>query len=202
MNDEKKTTFESTSEARAVDMFRRSPEEALSGAGLVSAETDKSADRSLPIANLAVDEPERFIELVSYLPHAIQDIFFQFYFLGRTQTQIGELMDKGQTVIWQTLELGTRAICAIIHFGSASELLKKDQWYAVTRTTPPEPEHSMIIAFKAALAFRTKPESREDLVVEEPDNLGDFEISANDINLMDFFAPSTTDGPVGKEAGE
>lgn len=200
--DEKKTTFESTSEARAVDFFNRSPEDALAGSSLVSAETDKASDRSEPITNLAVEQPERFIELVSYLPHAIQDIFFQFYFLGRTQTQIGELMDKGQTVIWQTLELGTRAICAIIHFGSPNELLKREQWYAVTRTTPPEPERSMIIAYKAALAFRTKPESREELVVEEPGNLGDFEISANDVNLMAFFAPATTDGPVGKEAGE
>lgn len=114
---EKKSCFETTSEIRSLASYYHDPEQALRAERLISAETDPEADRSLAIANLAVDDRARFVELVEELPHVIQDIFFQYYLLGRTQTQIGYALGRSQTAVWQQRDLGLEAICACVYFG-------------------------------------------------------------------------------------
>lgn len=189
MSDEKKTAFETVSDARAERFFTDSPEEALSGSRLASAEADPGADRSLAIVNLAVDEPERFLELVSYLPHALQDIVYQHFLLGRTQTQIGNLLGLGQTAVWQLLKLSVEGLCAVIAWGGEPPNDLVGSWVAGSR------EARMREAWEAVLRFRTKRDQRRDLYVNAPKALGRFDIRVTD----DFeiqFTPQTTDGPV------
>ena len=87
-----KSMLELMSEVRAEALWHQSPEAALAGQRLTSAETDPDMDTSLAIANLALEQPERFRELVGFLPLPIQDIFFQSDLLGRTQAHIGRLL--------------------------------------------------------------------------------------------------------------
>lgn len=174
---EKKSAFDTVSDKRAREFWEQEPGRALGGEKLASVEGDKSEDRSQPVVVLAAEEPERFLELVGYLPHAIQDILIQYYLLGRTQTQIGKLLGLSQTAVWQAVRLGVRSICAVIGGGVTEEQRK---------------------AREEMLGYRTRKESRELLKVEAPENLGEFRITTDDVNLMEFFAPSTTDGSVSK----
>lgn len=177
MNDQRRTPFEATSDNRAMEMYRRNPEEALRASRLTSAESDPVNDRSLAIMRLAEEEPERFMELVSYLPHAIQDIFYQYYLLGRTQEQIGALVGiPDQANLSKVLITGVEGLCAIIAYGQPPQC---------------QPGTEMERAYQRMLAFRTRPESRGELVVETPRKLGMFEISAGDVELvMETFAAS------------
>ena len=173
----KKTPFEARGEVRAVEFFRDDPERALAGSRLSSAEADASADRSLAIMNLASEEPGRFLELVSYLPHAIQDIFYQYYLLGRTQEQIGRLIGVShQADVSHALKIGVEALCVIIAYGN-----------------PPhcQPGTEMARAYQAMLEFKTKSQDREELHERTHRRLGEFEINANDAELvMETFAAS------------
>lgn len=113
---DRKNCFETTADIRSLASYYHDPDSVLSGQRLTSAETDPEADRSLAIANLALDAPERFLELVGELPAPIQDIFLQYYLLGRTQTQIGYLLGRSQTAVWQQRDIGLEAMCAFIFF--------------------------------------------------------------------------------------
>ena len=184
MRERRKSPIDSLSEQRAVETFRDDPDAALAGSQLSSAETCSGGNESAVIV-LAEEQPERFLELIGYLPHAIQDIFLQYYFLGRTQTQIAETLGMTQSPgVWQALRLGIEAICAVIAFGG-----------------PPGPgtpaNHPLAVAYQTMLDWQTKPEMRETKVIRTPRNLGEFEINAEDVNLMEFFAPGTEHGPVG-----
>lgn len=187
----KKTAFETTADLRSIDLFAQAPEDALSGTRLVSAETDPSADRSQAIVELAVDDPLRFVELVSYLPHAIQDIFFQYYFLGRTQTQIGELVGASQTAVWQALRLGTEAICAVIVFGQPpNDRVPEGEMTPLQRRA--------MEAWRAVNKFATRAENRGELRKREPRTLGQFVLGIDEKTFELSFAPGTTDGPVSR----
>lgn len=185
MEPKRKSAFDTVSDVRAVQTFREDPEAALSGSRLASAEADPAADHSRAVMSLAVDSPEKFLELVGYLPHAIQDIFYQYYLLGRTQTQIGELLGMSQTAVWQTLRLGVNGLCAVIAFGG-----------------PPSEAHAGPLAdeYQKMLAFVTKPENRRELEVRAPEQLGGFDLSVSDSWIDEQFAAWTTDGPASKES--
>jgi hypothetical protein len=189
-----KTAFDAVSDKRSVEFFRASPEEALSGSRLSSAEADPGADRSRAIISLAVEQPERFLELVGYLPHAIQDIFFQYYLLGRTQTQIGSLLGMSQTGVWQALRLGIEAICAVILSGGEPPDLR----FVPSVNAPLH--RKAYDAYQAMLEFETKAEARGMLRIDSPRNLGEFILRVDDETLEVQFAPSTTDGPVSRES--
>ena len=176
----KGTRFEITSEKRAVDLFKSDSIAALSGDRLISAETDPELDRSSAIASLASDSPERFLDLVGCLPHLIQDIFFQYYLLGRTQTQIGQLLGCSQTKVWQHLRLGTEAMCAIIEFGGPPPILDQSLNQK---------------AMKAYRALEKLTDHADSLTVREPSTLGQFDLSIDDSTFAMNFAPASTDGP-------
>lgn len=174
----KKTVYETSSDQLAGELFRADPEGALSATRLVSAEgngyarDDWSASpnrkKSKMVYELAAGQSERFLELVSYLPHVIQDIFYQYFLLGRTQTQIGELLGMSQKQVWQALEVGVDGIAAVSKTGELSE---------------------------ACFGFTTNAETREELVLEEPTTLGEFILRTGDGALEANFAPGTPDGP-------
>src|ERR1700678_301761 len=82
---------------RSQVLFRRSEAEAVAGLGLVSVETVPEENRAPTIIALAFESPERFVELVSHLSPLIQDIFFQYYLLGRTYAQIGAVLFPKKT---------------------------------------------------------------------------------------------------------
>ncbi len=186
-----KSAFDAVSDKRAAELFRADPEAALSGTRLNSAEADPGADRSRAIISLATEQPERFLELVGYLPHAIQDIFFQYYLLGRTQTQIGSLLGMSQTGVWQALRLGLEAICAIIALGGPPDLQ-----FLPGKASPLRVRAYNV--YQEMLAFQTRAGTRETLKVEEPERLGEFELRVDDETLELNFSPSTTDGPVSR----
>jgi hypothetical protein len=178
MTEPKKTVYETSSDDLAQELFRVDPEAALAGSKLVSAEANvdtrddwqasPNRKKSKMVFELASGQPERFLELVGFLPHIIQDIFYQYFLLGRTQTQIGKLLDMSQKNVWQALEVGVDAIANVALRGELSQ---------------------------EALSFRTDPETREELFVEESTKLGSFILSTSDETWEQNFAPSTPDGP-------
>lgn len=188
-----KTAFDAVSDQRAVEFFRADEMSALSGSRLSSAEADPGADRSRAMISLAKECSERFLELASFLPHAIQDIFYQVYFLGRTQTQVGRLLGMSQTGVWQALRLGQEAICAIIALGGPPDLQ-----FLPGKNSPLRVR--AYNTYQEMLAFQTKSENREGLKVEEPGTLGEFEIRVDDDTLEVHFSPFTTDGPASRES--
>ena len=167
---------------RAERLFRDEPEAAFSGSQLSSLEADPNV-HSKPIVELVLmDNGERFLELAGYLPHALQDILFQHYLLGRTQEQIGSLLGMTQTQVWQALALSIRGICALIHFHG-----------------PPsgsEEKSELLSVWEEVLNFKVKSEQREELNVSVPRNLGEFTVSAGDVDLLEFFSPMATEGAV------
>jgi len=171
------SAYEMNSESRAVELFARDPEASLAGRSLLSFETDATLDRSLAIANLAVENPARFLELVSYLPHSIQDIFFQYYLLGRTYKQIARLMGGWNGSFWEGISLGTEAICEILANGDAA--IASD-------------------AYQKMLKFAANRDHPKPLTIKEPEILGSFSISITHEEFEQCFAPMTTDGPIGK----
>jgi hypothetical protein len=186
INEESISNFsgkKSPSMMRAVDLYRKDPEAALAGRGLVSVEGDNENDRSLAIVELAGTERERFIELVGSLPEPLQDIFFQHYLLGRTQTQIARLIDWSQSSggrrgVSQGLRIGERGMCAVIAWGKCEG------------SSDPQLHE----AYEAMERFRSKRAPA--VTIRAPRNLGSFVIRTDDEALDEFFAPGTTDGAV------
>jgi hypothetical protein len=191
INEESISNFsgkKSPSMMRAVDLYRKDPEAALAGRGLVSVEGDNENDRSLAIVELAGTERERFIELVGSLPEPLQDIFFQHYLLGRTQTQIAKLIDWSQSSggrrgVSQGLKIGEKGICAVIAWGGE-----------VPSACVTERDRKLMAAYKAMEMFRGKKVPA--LAIRSSRNLGSFVIRTDDEALDEFFAPGTTDGAV------
>ena len=177
-DDKKKSAYETSSDHWAISKFHRDEEAALSADNLISAEADfvaqnswdKSPNRkkSKMAWEMAKGQPERFLELVSFLPHVIQDIFYQYFLLGRTQDQIGETLGLRQKQVWQALELGVDGIANIAAGKGPSEEIMK---------------------------FRTDASQREDLVVEEPTDLGKFILRTDEPGVEEHFSPGTPDGP-------
>jgi hypothetical protein len=75
-----------------------------------------------PILSLAHEDTDRFIDLVGHLSPMIQDIFLQYYLLGRTYEQIGALLFPHSGRWWQQEqvkkgnEIGLNALCAVIAY--------------------------------------------------------------------------------------
>ena len=180
MTEHQKTPFELSSDARAVDRFREDEQAALAGTQLLSPETDAAArerwsrspnrKKSKMMGELAAADPARFLELVQQLPHVIQDIFFQYYLLGRAQEHIGQTLEMSQTAVWQTLSLGIDGVCALIQ-------------------GKPLPD--------AVAEF--KHDCKKTLCFKEPGTLGQFELRVDDDTLELNFAPQTTEGAIQKE---
>lgn len=174
------------SDIRAIEAFERDPEEALAGDTLISGETQSDTDQLAnsrkfrmrrAVARFAVEEPERFLELVGYLPHTIQDIVLQYFLLGREQTQIAEVVGGSQTSVWQGLRLGIEAICAIIAF-------KQEGWQSIPKADE---------AYQAMITYRDKEEG--ELTLTEPAILGQFDVPLTEKELEILFAPMNADGP-------
>lgn len=174
--DRKKTAYETSSDHLAERLFAEDPEGALSGSQIVSAEGHSTDDwsaspnrkKSKMVYELATEQPERFLELVAFLPHIIQDIFYQYFLLGRTQTQIGDVLGLRQKQVWQALEVGIDGIAHISAYGG------------------PSPE---------VLVFKTDPSQRKEMSITEPMSLGEFILSTSDKTIEESFSPETPDGP-------
>ena len=187
----KGSAFDINSDKRAVELFKEKPELSLQGDKRVSIEADPFYDESDAFFKLAVDDPTKFLELVGYLPHLIQDIFFQYYLLGRTQVQIAKVLGCSQTNIWQDLRLGREAIGAILEFGGPPPTAAMDAVKANGRQFK-----MACAAYRAMAAFKTKEHQREPLTIKEPKTLGEFQLSIDDETFDLNFSPATTDGPV------
>jgi hypothetical protein len=174
--DRKKTAYETSSDHLAERLFAEDPVGALSGSQIVSAEGHSADDwsaspnrkKSKMVYELASEQPERFLELVSYLPHIIQDIFYQYFLLGRTQEQIGVTLGLRQKQVWQALELGVDGIASV----------------SATGALPP-----------TVLEYRTSVDQRRTLELTEPGVLGEFIVSISDEDVEKLFSPQTPDGP-------
>ena len=174
--DRKKTAYETSSDHLAERLFAEDPVGALSGSQIVSAEGHSADDwsaspnrkKSKMVREMAEVQTERFLELTSYLPHIIQDIFYQYFILGRIQEHIGETLGLRQKQVWQALEVGVDAIASVSATGQISQ---------------------------AALEFKTSAEQRETLSIEEPAILGEFIVSISDEDIEELFSPMTPDGP-------
>lgn len=166
-------------DTRAIELYRVAPLKSLRGEHSVSAETEAPADRYRALAWLILDSRERFFEMISDLPNAVQDVMLQYYLLGRNQRQIGELFGKRQTWVWQILEAGTLAMCAK-SYGKGRELPDK---------------------FKRAIRRlgRLRMDGRE-IKRWEPTFLGSFCINRELMSeLRKIMTPETTDGSLFKD---
>lgn len=115
---------------KAKRAFRECPEAVLAGNVILSVESESEGSRMSPVVEMALVDPERFVELVSFLPALAQDILFQHYLLGRTYAQIGLVLFPNHARATQTVEighrLGVRALCAIIKCrGNKAKLPKR-----------------------------------------------------------------------------
>jgi hypothetical protein len=173
---DKKSAYETSSDRLAADLFRTDPEAALAGSQIVSAEGHRGDDwaaspnrkKSKMVYELAAEQPGRFLELVAFLPHIIRDIFYQYFLLGRTQTQIGDVLGLRQKQVWQALELGVDGIAS----GAATGELPD-----------------------ALLAFKTTADQRAEIRVTEPWVLGEFSVDTANEEIEKLFSPQTPDGP-------
>jgi len=169
---EKKSAFETVSDAKAVEQFRDDPEGALAGGDLVSIETDPDAARVDAIRAYAQEKPAEFLEAARQLPLVLQDIVYQFYLLGRTQTHIAETLNLTQKQVWQHLRLALEGI---------GYVLKGDR-------IPDE--------IAGIRGHCRKKFARTD------DALGAFvfHLDPEDVDsLLEHFAPMTTGGPIDVE---
>lgn len=188
-----KSAYEDSSDKRAAELWREDPEGVLAGQCLASVETDPSRDQSSAVVALAVEQPERFRELVGKLPELIQDIFFQHYLLGRTQTQIAEVLgmmqsSSGLMGVSQNLKLGVMGLCAVIAWGGPPA---KAEWEATGR------EKELLEAYRRMERLR----GRRGRALEVRSALtGKFVIKTSDPLLEQIFAPEAPDGPVGRGA--
>jgi hypothetical protein len=184
----KKSAYETSSDHLAERLFAEDEMSALSGSKIISAEGhsadvwDASPNRkkSKMARALAEGQPERFLELVGYLPHVIQDIFYQYFLLGRTQEQIGYTLDLRQKQVWQALELGVDCVAVIALYDGPP---------------PGDASEDVLATYGRMLSFRTDPGQRESLEFAEPTTLGEFILSTSDKDIEKSFAPQTPDGP-------
>lgn len=164
----RKSTFDTMADTRAVAQFRSNPEAALAGESLISAETDQETSCANAVISFATEQPERFLELVQTLPHSIQDIFYQFYLLGRTQDQIADTLSVSQALIWKALGIGLIGICEAIRDGAPGTECQR---------------------------FSLPEVSSEEKTFKMPPSLGQFVISVDE-DLALHFSPMTTNGAV------
>lgn len=176
--------FESSdaTEARALRLWQADEQAALRGKQLASAEADSVArdsyqkdnkyKRPRMIWELACEHPEKFMELVTKLPHALQDIFFQRYLLGRTEAQIAELFEVSTFPIQTALKTGIDGLCAIV----AGET---------------EGESELAQAYRRMLEFRVEC---GELRLERSPELGQMVIEIDEETLEMQFQPVTADG--------
>ena len=100
-------------------VFHDSESRALAGEGTHSAETHFH-DNSNAILSLALTTPDRFRSLVDLLPPLIADIFYQYYVLGRTYSQIGVTLFPGRSTNAQQMlvkrgnQRGARALAELV----------------------------------------------------------------------------------------
>lgn len=175
------TDFEISCQARAVTLYRQDPESGYRR--LVSAETDPETDQSLPIMNLAMNDQKRFIELASFLSPTVQDIFYQYYLLGRTYAQIGRVLFPDKTIVASEITVkrgnyfGLRAMCAVIRCGG-KPTAKHEREY---------PEFAE--AYQSMLNFQSRLDFRSLTKAKTSRDLGDFFITPNG-HMAEFFPPS------------
>lgn len=151
--------FQTVDNARAMQLFKSDPDAAMRG-HCFSAESGASeADDGL--AELALTEPERFMELLGHLPYLAQDAFLLYYLVGYTQQRIADVFGISQARVFWILNLGTKAICAIIAAGGL-----------------PEPSSPMAGWYEEVFKMRPIARKARDRTSRA---LGSFELSPNDL---------------------
>lgn len=164
----------------SIAIFRESPEKAIAGQTLVSAEGSPEG-LSTAILGIIESDREKFLYLISLLSPVIQDIFIQYYLLGRTYAQIGAVLFPRQTQGSQAFtvqtgnRIGLRALCAVIKFGG--EPTKKQ-----AKKFP-----ELALAYTEMQKFQNA--ERGDLEVAASSILGDFVVPLQ-ADLAEFFSPS------------
>lgn len=169
---------EINSDLRAYQFFLEDPEAAMQGERLSSAESSPDIDRSSAILELAHNHPERFIELVSKLSPVIQDIFFQYYLLGRTYAQIGAILfpeagPHGNYVrVRRGNSIGISALCAVIAFNGPPPARTKKK--------------ALAKAYRDMLKFNFATRTVQ---AKAPKSFGFYEVTPNG-DLGELFSPS------------
>jgi hypothetical protein len=85
------------------------------------------------VLGMISESPERFYELSSSLPPIIQDIFYQYYVLGRTYGQIGRIVfpEYAESTAFQFVklgkEIGLRALAGVVKYGPKRDKRRKLQ---------------------------------------------------------------------------
>jgi len=168
---------------RAQSLWRFDPDAALTGDGLLSAESQSDMDRSSAMVALATDSPDRFIALASHLTPLVQDILYQHYLLGRTLTQIAAVLfpentpghgGSGRRTAMIGHQIGIRALTVVIRcHGHIDRIPRRgpvaDAWHRMLDWNP-----------------RT---SRRMVRLRTARDLGSFVIAPNG-QLSELFAPS------------
>ena len=160
--------------AQSARLFRESPESALAGSGLFSIETSPIPASS--VIELATNSPDRFLSLVAFMVPLIQDILIQYYLLGRTYDQIGDLLFPRLTDRRQAVKtgnrIGVRALAVAASCGGDVSTIPTD--------SPLRSAWSDMLNWSPSTGGRIR--------VRAPRDLGDFVIHPNG-QLGELFAP-------------
>lgn len=136
---------------------------------------------SAPLLTLATTHPDRFLKLVDNLTPILQDVFIQYYLMGRTYAQIGSLLfpSRGANAAEIQVKTGHRigidALCVYLKTrGRISRLgrrsMMRGQWARM-------------------LQWQRESRSTTPLRVRAHRDLGEFVIHPNG-QLDELFAPS------------
>ena len=100
---------------------------------MLSVETGTDVTGSLDIKSFTQDNPTKAMQLLSHLRVEFQELFLEYYLLGKSQSFLGQVHGCIQTRIWQSLRIAEQAIGAILVLGAAPDaetlfpILKKNE---------------------------------------------------------------------------
>ena len=160
----------------AVECFEENVEQALEGRKLFSLETNHKLDRSTTIVDFILNNPQCFIALAKDLPPLMQDIIFQYYFLGRAQTQIGQILGTNQDTVWRGIVLATKALCA--------------------KACKVRPQGIKKVWSDMEVLQRRRHKDRTRLKLDEPPILGKFKVKLTQEAFEDYFVSASSDGSI------
>lgn len=117
LNDETETYMEHVTDEASRQNFQQTPEPSEDET-LVSIETIPEVNAAADFSSFAQDYPEKLFPLLNRLRPEFQELFIEYYILGKSQNFLGKTHGYIQTRIWQGLRVIEKAIGALMILGT------------------------------------------------------------------------------------
>ena len=86
--------------------------------GMLSIETGTDVTGSLDIKSFTQENPTKAVDLLSHVRIEFEELFLEYYLLGKSQAFLGQVHGCIQTRIWQSLRIAEQAVGAILVLGA------------------------------------------------------------------------------------